>query len=261
MKKIVVCYKWVADEADIRIDEKSRALNFDKVKYKISEYDRNAIEVGNSLKKQNEAEFVAVTCGPNVEASLKDVLSRGPSNIYYINDELLADADSRVTAKVLAGIIKKIGAVDLVLCGEGSGDEYAQQVGPRLAALLGYNSCSFVNKIEVSDQKTLVERKLEDGIEVIEINSPTVITVLPEINTPPIPTLKQILGAKKKPTTRLTLADIGLSEDECVPNLKTVSILGTVMERKSICMNANGLSIQEAAEKLAQQLSADGILS
>lgn len=89
MKKIAVCYKWVADEADIRIDEVSRVLNFKRVKYKISEYDRNAIEAGNSLKKEkNECDFVAVTCGAQVEPSLKDVLSRGPANVYYIYIEI-----------------------------------------------------------------------------------------------------------------------------------------------------------------------------
>lgn len=260
MKKIVACYKWVADEADIRIDEKSRELIFDRVKYKISEYDRNAIELGNSLNKENGAEFVAVTCGGNVEASLKDVLSRGPANIYYINDTQLLHADGLVTAKVLAGIIKKIGDVDLVICGEGSGDEYAQQVGPRLAALLGYTSCTFVNKIEVTDKGIRAERKLEDGIEVVKVEGPAVVTVLPDINTPPIPSLKQILGAKKKPTTELTLEDIGLGEDACAPKLKTISVLGAVMERKGICMNEGGLSVQEAAEKLAVELSANGIL-
>ncbi|HHT62166.1 MAG: electron transfer flavoprotein subunit beta/FixA family protein [Bacillota bacterium] len=260
MKKIVACYKWVADEADIRIDEKSRALNFDRVKYKISEYDRNAIEVGNSLKDKYSCEFVAVTCGAQVESSLKDVLSRGPTNVYYINDEILADADGGVTAKVLAGIIKKIGAVDLVICGEGSGDEYGQQVGPRLAALLGYASCTFVTKLDLTDEGLMAERKLEDGIEVVQVQGPAVVTVLPDINTPPIPTLKQILGAKKKPTTKLSLKDIGLSRDACAPKLKNIGVLGTVMERKGICMNIDGLSIQEAAEKLAKRLSADGIL-
>ncbi|MEL7565324.1 MAG: electron transfer flavoprotein subunit beta/FixA family protein [Dehalobacterium sp.] len=260
MKKIAACYKWVADETDIRLDERSRALNFERVKSKISEYDRQAIEAGNSLKEKSGCEFVAVTCGAQVEPSLKDVLSRGPANIYYLNDAKLADADGGVTARVLAAMIKKIGDVDLVLCGEGSGDEYAQQVGPRLAALLGYASCTFVNKIEVNEAGIVAERKLEDGIEAVQVQGPAVVTVLPDINTPPIPTLKQILGAKRKPTTKFTLEDIGLDQGACEPKLKTISVLGAVMERKGICMNAGGLSGREAAVKLARQLDADGIL-
>ncbi|ATW27496.1 electron transfer flavoprotein subunit beta/FixA family protein [Candidatus Formimonas warabiya] len=258
--KIVTCYKWVADEADIRVDERNRTLQFDRVKYKISEYDRNALEVGSELQEKYGYQFVAATCGDQVEPSLKDALSRGPENIYYVNDEKLAQADGCVTAKVLAGIIRTIGDVDLVVCGEGSGDEYAQQVGPRLAALLGYASCTYVNKITVHDHGFLVERKLEDGVEVLEVNGPAVVTVLPDMNTARIPSLKQILGAKKKPSTRLTFEDIGCNQADCAPKLKTLSTLGTVMERKCLCMNADGLPIQEAVVKLAKQLDADGAL-
>lgn len=260
MKKVVVCYKWVMDEADIRVDERSRSLIFDRIKYKISDYDLNAIEVGAQLNEREGWEFVAVTCGKQVEPSLKDVLSRGASNVFYISDEVLADADSSVTAKVLAGIIKKIGGVDLVVCGEGSSDEYAHQVGPRLAALLGYASCTFVNKLEVSDDGFIAERKLENEIEVIEVKGPSVVTVLPTINTTRIPSLKQILGAKKKPSTKLTLEEIGMNKAACTPKLKNISILGSVMERKCIRMNTEGTTLREAAQNLAKQLYADGAI-
>ncbi len=258
--KIVACYKWVADEADIRVETGNRMLNFDRAKYKISEYDRNALEVGCELQKNHGYEFVAATCGAQVENSLKDALSRGPEKVFYVNDERLAQADGRMTAKILAGIIRKIGNVDLVVCGEGSSDEYAQEVGPRLAALLGYASCTYVNKIVVGAHGFQAERKLEDGVEVVEINGPAVITVLPDINTALIPSLKQILGAKKKPATKLTLEDIDLTGADCIPRLKTLSILGTVMERKGVCMNPDGTSIQEAVVNLAKQLDADGAL-
>jgi len=260
MKKVVTCFKWVIDEADVRVEGKSRALNFDKAKYKISEYDRNAIEEGALLNKETGCEFVGVTCGAQVKSSLKDALSRGPGSVYYVEDENLAEADSHVTAKVLAGIIKKIGDVDLVICGEGSSDAYAQQVGPRLAALLGYASVTFINKLEVTEQGIKAERKLEDGVEVVEVNGPAVVTVLPDLNTPKIPSLKQILAAKKKPTTQLTLEEIGLGAEACQSKLKTLSVEGSVMERKCIRIDADDISIQEAAKKLAQQLNSDGAL-
>lgn len=261
MKKIVTCYKWVLDEADIRVEGQSRALNAERAKSKISEYDRNAIEVGALINEEKGTEFVGVTCGTKVAESLKDALSRGPGSISYVEDEALANADSVVTAKVLAGVIKNIGDVDLVICGEGSSDEYAQQVGPRLAALLGYSSVTYVNKLEVTDNGIKAERKLEDGVEVLEINGPAVVTVLPDINKPRIPSLKQILNAKKKPTTKLSMQDIGLDGAACQPKLKTISTLGTVMERKGIRINAEGVSISEAATKLVKQLNADGALA
>lgn len=261
MKKIVACYKWVFDEADIRVEGKERTLNFDRVKYKISEYDRNAIEAGARFNEEQGCQFLAITCGANVEASLKDVLSRGPESISYVNDSVLAEADSAITSKVLSGIIRKIGQVDLVICGEGSSDGYSQQVGSRLAALLGYASVTFVNKLEITENGIRAERKLEDGVEVVEVTGPAVVSVLPDINKPRIPSLKQILAAKKKTAEKLELADIGLEAATCIPKQKTLKVAGTVMERKNIQINADGISMKEAAQKLIQQLKADGSLA
>lgn len=260
MKKVVVCYKWVVDEADIRVDESSQSLDFDRVKNKISDYDLNAIEVGAQLAEQEDWEFVAATCGCQVEASLKDVLSRGASNIYYVNDEVLAETDSCAVSKVLSTMIQKIGDVDLVICGEGSCDEYAQQVGPRIAALLGVPSCTYVNKLDFEGNKLVAERKLENGVEVVTATGPVVVTVLPDINSPRIPSLKQILGAKKKPVTNLTLQELGMDVAELQAKEKVISIRGAVMERKCIKMNADGVSVTDAAQKLAQQLYADGVI-
>ncbi|MFZ7103401.1 MAG: electron transfer flavoprotein subunit beta/FixA family protein [Peptococcaceae bacterium] len=260
MKKIAACYKWVVDEADIRVEGANHSLNFDRVKYKISEYDRNALEQGALLSEETGCEFVAVTCGTDVKASLKDVLSRGPGNVYYLEDQFMAAADSQVTAKVLAGMLKQIGEVDLIICGEGSGDDYSQQVGPRLAALLGYASLSFVNKVELTPAGIKAERKLEDGVEVVEVNGPAVVTVLPDINKPRIPSLKQILAAKKKPATELAAAELGLREEDCRPKLTTLSIAGSVMERKQIRMNSEGVPVEEAVEKLVKQLELEGAL-
>lgn len=261
MKKVVACYKWVVDEADIRVEGKERTLNYERAKYKISEYDRNALELGAQLSAEKGWEFIGVTCGPKVDPSLKDALSRGPASISYLNDDVLKDTDSTVTAKVLAGMIKNIGDVDLVICGEGSSDEYAQQVGPRLAALLGYACVTFVNKLEVTETGIKAERKLEDGVEVVEVSGPVVVTVLPDINKPRIPSLKQILAAKKKPTTQVTLTDISLDASQCISKLKTLNIAGTYMERKNIQINADGESIEEAAQKLIKQLNSEGSLA
>lgn len=261
MKRIVACYKWVADEADIRVEGKERALNFDRVKYKISEYDRNALEAGAIFNEQNGCQFLAVTSGANIEASLKDVLSRGPESISYVNDSVLIDADSAVTSKVLAGLIKKIGQVDLIICGEGSSDGYSQQVGPRLAALLGYASVTFVNKLELTEKGIRAERKLEDGVEVVEVTGPAVVTVLPDINKPRIPSLKQILAAKKKTAEKVELTDLGLDALACTSKQTTLSVSGTVMKRKNVRINSDGISIKEATQKLIQQLKADGSLA
>jgi len=259
MKKIVVCYKWVVDETEIIVEGRTKALNYEKTHYRISRYDLNAIEAGNRIREATGCELSAVTCGSQAEASIKDVLSRGVENVYYVNDERLKDIDSSVTAKILARIIKKLGDVDLVICGEGSSDLYSQQTGPRLAALLGYPGLSYVNKLEVISQGIRAQRKLKNEIEVVEVLGPALVTVTPDINSPRLPNVPNIMGAGEKPAVRLTLEELGLDTEAVLPKLKTLNIIGVVNKRKAIRVDTEG-SKTETAMKLAKQLQKDGVL-
>ena len=55
MPNIVVCYKWVIDEADVRV-ESGGSLNLERAARKSSEYDRNAIEAAAQLHEQHGGE-------------------------------------------------------------------------------------------------------------------------------------------------------------------------------------------------------------
>lgn len=253
--KVIACYKWVLDEADLKVDAKSRALLTDRAKSKISEYDRNAIECGVQLTEQVGGEVVALTAGTaNAKNSLKDALSRGPAQAVWVKDELMSQADSSATSKILAGAVRKIGEFDLIVCGEGSSDEYAQQVGIRMGQLLDVPVVTFVNKVEVKDGILRAERKLEEGIEVVEVKLPALITVLPDINTPRIPSLKQILSAAKKPVQELSLADCGLSAIDS--KVRRQSVLGAVMERKQIRVQGD---VAEMVQQMVDVLKKDGL--
>jgi electron transfer flavoprotein beta subunit len=233
--KVISCYKWVLDEADLKIDAKSRVLLRDRAKSKISEYDRNAIECGVQLVEEQGGEVIALTAGTaDAKNSLKDALSRGPAQAVFVKDELMAKADAAATAKVLEAAVKQIGEYDLLICGEGSSDGYSQQVGIRLAQHLGIPVITFVNKVQVSGGVLRAERKLDEGIEVVEVNLPALITVLPDINAPRIPSLKQILGATKKPVKELSVSELGLDASRIEARVKRQSVLGAVMERKKI---------------------------
>lgn len=252
--KALVCYKWVPDEADIIVDQATKTLNMDKVKSKVSEYDRNAIELGVSLNESNSFSVESLTVGKNVKASTTDVLARGIEKAYYVEVEGL---DSSASAKVIAEAVKKIGGVDLIICGEGSGDQYSQQVGPRVAALLDYQIVTYVSAFTADGDTFTVERKLEEGTEVVKVQGPTVVTVLSDINTPRIPGMKQILSAKKKPSEELTLADLSLGVDQLGSGITVKHVGPSIMDRKQIRINENNESIKESVNKLVQQLKAN----
>lgn len=254
--KIISCYKWVLDEADLQIDPTSHSLLKERAKYKISEYDKNAIECGVQLVEDQGGEVIALTVGADqVKNSLKEALSRGPERAVYVKDPVMEQADSNVTAKILAAAVQHVKDIDLVICGEGSSDEYAQQVGPRIAQLLGLPVITFVNKVTISNGVLHAERKVDEGIEVVEASLPAVITVLPEINEPRIPSLKQILASKKKPVEELTTESLGIVETDRINKLCRKQVVGTVMERKNIKFQGE---VQDIVSKTVDVLKREG---
>jgi electron transfer flavoprotein beta subunit len=256
--RVITCYKWVLDEADLKIDPKSRALITERVKSKISEYDRNAIECGVQLVESNGGEVIALTAGTSeTKNSLKDALSRGPAEILYVNDSAMAQADTYVTSKALATAVGQIGQYDLIVCGEGSTDGYSQQVGIRMAQLLGIPVVTFVNKVEVSGNVLIAERKLDEGIEVVEVNLPALVTVLPDVNTPRIPSLKQILAAAKKPVKEVNFQQLGIEGADSQPKVTNKEVLGAVVERKRIRVEGDPENIATQAIEI---LKREGVL-
>ena len=110
----------------------------------------------------------------------------------------LAALDTAGTAEELAAIVGE-GGFDLILCGDGSADEYAQQVDVQLAARRGGPSVNAVTAIKAEGDSMVVERTLEDVVEEVEVPLPAVIAVTPDVATPRIPGMKDILAAGKKP--------------------------------------------------------------
>ncbi|ECG1190931.1 electron transfer flavoprotein FixA [Salmonella bongori] len=213
--KIITCYKCVPDEQDIAINNADGTLDFSKADSKISQYDLNAIEAACQLKQQlGDAQVVAMSVGGKALTNAKghkDVLSRGPDELIVVIDDQFEQALPHHTATALAAAAQKSG-FDLLICGDGSSDLYAQQVGLLVGEALNIPAINGVSKIlSLTDSTLTVERELEDEVETLSIPLPAVIAVSTDINTPQIPSMKAILGAAKKPVQVWSPADIGLN--------------------------------------------------
>lgn len=254
--KTVVCYKWVVDEADITVNASDRSLNTAQAARKISLYDKNAIEMAVSLTQNVNGECIALSMGAEgADKSRKDIMSRGPQQGFFIEDSAFAQADSYLTSKVLAAKIQQIGDVDLVFCGEGAGDDYSQQVGPRIAQILGWPVITYANDVVIEGDKAIVRRVVEDGVEVIEAKLPAVVTVLGDCNVPRIPMMRDILSASKKPFEVTSAAD--MPEVDLVRAMETVSCLGNETNRKKILIEG---APQEAAAEMVRYLLQESVL-
>ena len=199
---IIVPIKVLADDQDIVVAA-DRSLDDSKAHRIVSTYDLNAIEAAVQLASAHEDSKVVCVSVADAKADdsklKKGILARGVDELYMTADDACKGLDARATAVALAELVSKVGDFDVVLCGDGSADNYAQQVDVQLAAKLGLPVVTAATKITAKDGALEVERTLEDVVEVVEVPLPAVVSVAPDIALPRIPGMKDILAAGKKP--------------------------------------------------------------
>lgn len=259
MARVVVCYKWVKAEEDIKINTTDLSVDLSKASGKISDYDKNAIEAGRKAAASIGAETVGLTFGGgDVRQSLKDALSRGLDRVCWVSDEYAGTVDGWVTSNVLAAAVKKIGDYSVIVCCEGASDTYAHQVGPRLGAMLNIPVISYVSQMSIEGNKLIATRKLEHVTETIEAELPVLVTVLPEVTTVPLPGLKAVLAAGKKPTTEYKINDLGLSSEDLTGKTIVSRISGYSAKRKNIMLSEG--SAEERVQSLVASLKKEGVV-
>ena len=199
---IVAAFKVVPDDQDIQVSADG-TLDYSKAKNTVSAYDLNAIEAAAQLAAANEgSNVVAVTVGgADIDDSKlkKNVLARGVDELYMTADDACKGLDARATAVALAELVSKVGDFDVVLCGDGSADNYAQQVDVQLADALDLPVVTAVSAVSVEGAVATCDRMLETQLQTVQVDLPAVISVVPDIALPRIPGMKDLLAAGKKP--------------------------------------------------------------
>lgn len=208
---IVAAFKVVPDDQDIQVSADG-TLDYSKAKNTVSAYDLNAIEAAAQLAAANEgSNVVAVTVGgADIDDSKlkKNVLARGVDELYMTADDACKGLDARGTAAALAELVSKVGGFDVVLCGDGSADNYAQQVDVQLADALGLPVVTAVSAVSVEGAVATCDRMLETQLQTVQVDLPAVISVVPDIALPRIPGMKDILAAGKKPSSVNAASDV-----------------------------------------------------
>jgi electron transfer flavoprotein beta subunit len=249
VQNTVACYKWVADEADIRVHP-DLSVDLSRAAGRISEYDKHAIELAVQLAGNSGGQAVGLTFGAEpVRKSLKDALSRGLDEALWIKAPEQATVDAVVTARALAAGVKSLDGVGVIVCAEGSGDSYARQTAPRLAALLGLPVVTSVCEATFVDGVLRATRRLEDSLETVAVALPVVVAVLPQINRPAIPGLKAVMAAGRKPVTEKTAEELGV---DLAPKSEITSMKGFAQARKNVLV--------ESVADLVAALKKEGIV-
>lgn len=209
---ILVCLKQVPGTTEVKINPQTNTLIRQGIKSIINPFDTYALEEGVRLKEKQGGKVIALSMGPpQAVEMLREALSLGADEAILLSDSLFAGADTWATALTLAGAIKKIGQIDLVICGRQSTDGDTAQVGPELSEMLAIPFIAYVSHIEeIAGGKIRVKRLIDEGYENIESPLPLVITVTKEINLPRLPSLRGIAKSKSSKVPIWTALDLNL---------------------------------------------------
>jgi electron transfer flavoprotein beta subunit len=209
--KICVLVKEVPDAAvEKRIDPSTGRMDRSGEK-NLNPFDTHALEAAMQVKEGGTVqvdEVVAVTMGPSSAVrALHKAVSLGADRSVHLSDDALAGSDVAATGYALARVLEKE-SPQLVLLGQQSDDGECYTIGAVVADHLQMPSLTQVIKMDVEEGKLRCERQAEYGYDTVEIELPAVISVGDAINEPRYPSLKAIMGAKKKPLDARSAADV-----------------------------------------------------
>jgi electron transfer flavoprotein beta subunit len=210
--KVLVLVKQVPDTAtQVRVASDARGIDPTGITWIVSPYDEFALEEALRIKeKRGQAEVVVVTVGPDrAKEALRSCLAMGADRAVHVNDPALEGVDTLGAARVLAAVVR-MEAPALVLAGRQAIDDDMGAVGPQVAEILDWPCLSWIMEEAIAEDGSRVRagRQVEGGLEVFEVPLPCVVTAQKGLNEPRYPTLKGIMGAKKKELKELRLADL-----------------------------------------------------
>ena len=244
--KILVAVKRVIDyNVQIRVKEDGTGIVTDNVKMSSNPPDDNAIEEAVKIKETGKAtEVIAVTVGEEKsQETIRKALAVGVDRGIHVKADGIVEPIA--VAKILQKIVEKE-KPDLVFMGKQAIDDDCNQTGQMLSALLNWSQATFASKIEIKDKKLEVVREVDEGLETIEVNIPTVVTCDLRLNEPRYASLPNIMKAKKKPIEQINTSDLGV---DITPRVQQIKVEEPPKRKSGIKVT----SVAELVQKLKNE--------
>jgi electron transfer flavoprotein beta subunit len=225
-------------------------------------FDVHALEEAIQIRERGAdvGEIVAVCMGPeSAQRVLTKALALGADRAVLVTDAALAGSDIAGTAYVLAAAVGKQDA-DLVLLGQQAADADCYVMAAAVADHLRRPLVTQVAELRLDGGSIKAKRQAEHGYDLIEAPLPAVVSVSDAINTPRLPSIKAIMGAKRKPLETLSAAELELDTAR-VGGDNARSVVRAISPPPA---KAEGLKIEDsggdAAEKVVAFLSEKGLI-
>jgi len=249
---IVVCIKQVPESTEVRVDPETNALIREGVKSIVNPVDENAIEAALQLREAHGGKVTVVSMGPpQAEEALRQALAMGADEAILLVDNAFRGSDTLATSYALAAAVRKVGEVDLILCGKQAIDGDTGQVGPGLAERLGMPQVTFAIGLEVEDGKLRARRVLDDLFEVLEVRPPAVVTVVKQVNDPRHPSMKNVLKAKRAEVVKWSIDDLGADAKQAGFDGSPTQVVRVWPPEK----RRGGKTLEGSAEEIAEELA------
>lgn len=254
--KIIVCIKQVPDPNTTvsKLDPDTKRLVRTGVSLVLDPGDESTISAAIKLRDTlGGSEVIALSMGPeSAQEGMRRALAMGADRAILVTDPALAGSDALATARVLAAAIKRENP-DLIFCSTESTDGYTGMVPGAIAEFLGIPQLTFAREIQVEGQKAVIKRVVPTGYKTVESSLPAVVTIASGSFEAIYPTMKGIMGAKKKPFSKLTVVDLGLEASQvgAVGAREQVLAIGQVEARAAgQIIKDDGSAAQHIAEFL-----------
>jgi electron transfer flavoprotein beta subunit len=217
MDRIIVCVKPVPDPKDwdrLRLDPVTKTLVREGIASVINPLDKHALEAALEIKDARGGEVVLLAMAPPaVQPVLREALALGADRAVLLSDPAFAGSDTLATSRILAAGIRRLGAFDLICCGNFTLDGSTAQVPSQLGELLGIPNIMHVSKMELGEGKRLlVTQKIEQGYVRLEAEPPLLLSFTKEANKPRFSSFLEILAAENREIAIWTNADLKLEE-------------------------------------------------
>jgi electron transfer flavoprotein beta subunit len=236
--KILICISKAPDTtAKIAFTDGDTKFDEAGVQFIVNPYDEwYALVRGLELKEANGGTVTVLNVGAaDSDPIIRKALAIGADDAVRIDADT---TDALYVAKQIANYAKDQG-FDLVIAGKETIDYNGSQVGGMVAELMGAPHVSLASKLDMNGNTATIEREIEGGVEVIEVNTPFVLSAAKGMAEARIPNMRGIMAARSKPLNVVPATEESVS---------------TVIKGFTLPPEKSGCKLVESAEELIELL-------